>query len=107
MDPSSLHGGSLVTLVVSLVGMVSIDWTGLDTRARIAFSALTGLAFVILMRIALAYRAVSRRAVGWQDHYINHRYFTDISLWEGSVILAALNLPIPQVTVPSSLPPFS
>jgi hypothetical protein len=37
---------------------------------------------------------------GWRERYINHVYFAYISLWEGFVILPALNLPLPQVAAP-------
>ncbi len=52
-------------------------------------------------RLARASREASRREPRWQDRYVSHVYFTYISLWEGFVILPALNLPLPQLSVPA------
>jgi hypothetical protein len=92
---------ALITVMfVTLIALVAVDWEGLDTTARIAFTALTGLAAVMMLRIVLAVRVASSREPGWEGRYIGHVYFTYISLWMGFVILPALNLPMPQVTVP-------
>lgn len=107
--PRDGNGGSWVRWVylaciaimfVTLIALVVLDWEGLDTTARVAFTALTGLAAVMMLRIVLAARVVSSREPGWEGRYIGHVYFTYISLWMGFVILPALNLPMPQVTVP-------
>jgi hypothetical protein len=90
----------IAILVVSVAVVVAIDWDGLDAVGRIAFSALTGLGAVMVYRIRRARLEASRRAEGWQERYIGHVYFTYISLWEGFVILPALNLPLPQLSVP-------
>lgn len=90
----------VAVLLVSLVALVVIDWDGLDSSARIAFSALTVLAAMMVFRLVRAYRAVVSGDIRWQERYINHVYFTYISLWMGFVILPALSLPLPQVTVP-------
>jgi hypothetical protein len=87
-------------MFVTLIALVAVDWEGLDTTARVAFTALTGLAAVMMLRIVLAIRVASSRGAGWEGRYISHVYFTYISLWMGFVILPALNLPFPQVTVP-------
>jgi hypothetical protein len=90
----------IAVMFVTLIGLVAVDWEGLDTTARVAFTALTGLAAVMMLRIVLAVRVASSRVAGWEGRYIGHVYFTYISLWMGFVILPALNLPMPQVTVP-------
>jgi hypothetical protein len=87
-------------LLGSLVLLVAVDWNGLDVGSRVAFSALTGLGAVMAFRIARAYREASLQAPNWRERYIGHVYFTYISLWEGFVILPALNLPLPQLSVP-------
>jgi cobalamin synthase len=91
----------IVMLVASLVPLVTTDGAGLDVGGRIAFTALTVLGIVMVFRIILAGRVASARQGDWQKRYINHVYFTYISLWEGFVILPALNLPLPQLTVPA------
>jgi hypothetical protein len=90
----------IVILLGSLVALVAIDWNGLDTGSRVAFGALTALGAVMAYRIARAHRLASTQEANWQERYIGHVYFTYISLWEGFVILPALNLPLPQVSVP-------
>lgn len=90
----------IAILLASLVALVAIDWNGLDTGSRVAFSALTALGAVMAYRITRAYRLASAQGANWQERYIGHVYFTYISLWEGFVILPALNLPLPQVSVP-------
>ena len=90
----------IAIMFVTLIALVVLDWEGLDTTARVVFTALTGLAAAMMLRIVLAARVVSSREPGWEGRYIGHVYFTYISLWMGFVILPALNLPMPQVTVP-------
>jgi hypothetical protein len=90
----------IAVMFVTLIVLVAVDWEGLDTTARVAFTALTGLAAVMMLRIVLAVRVASSHGAGWEGRYISHVYFTYISLWMGFVILPALNLPMPQVTVP-------
>src|ERR687891_461388 len=87
-------------LFVALVGMIAVDWAGLDVAAPFTFSALAVLAAVMIYRLARARGEASTREAGWKDRYINHVAFSYIALWEGFVILPALNLPLPQVSVP-------
>ena len=95
-----LYLACIAVMFVTLIMLVVVDWEGLDDTARLAFTALTGLAAVMMLRIVLAVRAASSRDAGWEARYISHIYFTYISLWMGFVILPALNLPMPQLTVP-------
>jgi hypothetical protein len=90
----------IAILIASRVALVAIDWGSLEVGTRIAFGALTGLGAVMMFRIARAQRVASARGANWEQRYIDHVYFTYISLWEGFVILPALDLPLPQVTVP-------
>jgi hypothetical protein len=62
---------------------------------RIIFSVLIGLAAVILIRLFLAFRLAAEQAVGWQIPYVNHIYFTYISLWEGFFIVGLIDLGAP------------
>jgi hypothetical protein len=88
-------------LLGSLAGLLAVDWAGLDTTARIAFGALAGLGAVMAAQLIWARREAATRGTNWQERYIDRTYFTYIALWEGFVILPALNLPLPQVTVPA------
>jgi hypothetical protein len=95
-----LYLACIAMMLVTLIALVVLDWEGLDAMARVVFTALTGLAAVMMLRIVLAARVVSSDEPGWEGRYIGHVYFTYISLWMGFVILPALNLLMPQVTVP-------
>ena len=79
---------SLVVLAVFLAALVAVDWSPrLDSTQRIVFGALTGFAFFILARDILSFRVARRRPPDWQPKYMNHVYFTYVSLWEGLVIV--------------------
>jgi hypothetical protein len=92
----------IAALVASVVVLVAIDWASLDAGARVAFGGLTVLGAVMTYRIARARGEASARVMGWEGRYFDHVAFTYISLWEGFVILPALNLPLPQVSVPAA-----
>jgi hypothetical protein len=91
---------SILILLASMIMLVILDWTGLDSVGRIAFSGLIGLGAVMAYRLGRAYREASTREPDWPERYINHVSFTYIALWEGFVILPALSLPLPQLSVP-------
>jgi hypothetical protein len=78
-----LYLACIAMMLVTLIALVVLDWEGLDTMARVAFTALTGLAAVMMLRIVLAARVVSSHEPGWEGRYIGHVYFTYISLWIG------------------------
>jgi hypothetical protein len=40
----------IAIMFVTLIALVVLDWEGLDTTARVAFTALTGLAAVMMLR---------------------------------------------------------
>lgn len=76
------------------------DWAGLESGARLAFTGLAVLAVVMLIRAYLAHRRVARGGRGWEGRYVNHVYFTYISLWVGLAIVPALRSPDPELWVP-------
>ncbi|HEY5990270.1 MAG TPA: hypothetical protein VIV12_28375 [Streptosporangiaceae bacterium] len=79
---------SLVVLAVFLAALVAVDWSPrLDSSQRIIFGALTAFALFILARDILSFRVAQRRPPDWQRKYMNHVYFTYISLWEGLFIV--------------------
>jgi hypothetical protein len=90
----------IAILVGSMVVLVAIDWAELDAVARVAFGGLTVLGAVMAYRITRSHGEASAQGPGWEGRYIDHVAFTYISLWEGFIILPALNLPLPQVSVP-------
>lgn len=90
----------VAALLASMVVLVTIDWDDLDAGGRVAFVALIGLGVIMGYRLARAHREAAHQRGGWRERYVDHVYFTYISLWEGFVILPALNLPLPQLAVP-------
>lgn len=90
----------IAILLVTLIALVVMDWDTLDGAAQVAFPALTVLAVVMAVRVVRANHLAVSQSPSWRKRYIDHVYFSYISLCEGFVILPALNLPLPQVTVP-------
>jgi hypothetical protein len=90
-----LYAAALVDLAIFLGAIVAVDWSGLAGTPRIVFSVLIGLAGVILLRLLLAFRLAAQQPAGWQIPYVNHIYFTYISLWEGFFIVGLIDLGAP------------
>jgi hypothetical protein len=82
-------------LAIFLVGLVALDWSSLGSTPRIVFVVLIGLAAVIVARLVLAFHLARRQPPGWQGTYMNHVYFSYISLWEGFFIVGPIDLGAP------------
>lgn len=95
-----VYAGLLVVLTVSLLALITTDWAGLETGSRLVFTGLSILAGVMLVRIYLAHRLASSPEPGWEAIYVNHVYFTHISLWVGFAIVPALRSPMPGLWIP-------
>lgn len=89
------YAGAIGMLALFLVGIVAVDWSTLGASQRIVFSALIGLAIVIVTRVFLAFRLARQQPDGWRVPYMNHIYFSYISLWEGFFIVGLLDLGAP------------
>ena len=92
--PVDVHGvrfrlylGSLVALVVFLVAAIASHWANLDTMPRLIYAALTVLGLFMLWR---AWRA--RTAAVQGASYVEHVGFTLIALFDGFVIVSAIDL---------------
>jgi hypothetical protein len=96
----ALYVTSLTMVLVSLVMLLGADWDRLDPATRGVFSGLTAVAALMVYRITRAYEVAGTRGDGWREQYIRHVAFTYVALWEGFVILPALRLPYPHLTVP-------
>ncbi len=95
-----LYAISLVVLVVAVAGAIPAEWSELGTTTRVVFVGLCGLGAFMLVRIYLGFRLARQRSGSWQGPYMNHVYFTYISLWEGFVIIAILGSELPGWLVP-------
>jgi hypothetical protein len=94
-----LYAAALVDLAIFLVAIVAVDWSTFAATPRIVFSVLIGLAAVILIRLFLAFRLARQQSRGWQIPYVNHIYFTYVSLWEGFFIVGLIDLGAPAWVV--------
>jgi hypothetical protein len=89
------YTAAIAVLVAFLTGTVLLDWTRIDAVQHIVHAGLIGLAAVIAGRVYLAFRVARNQPDRWQASYMNHIYFTYISLWEGFFIVGLLDLKAP------------
>jgi hypothetical protein len=85
---------ALVATVVFLIVAVAVEWDEITTGERISFSALTALALVMAVRGArgtASFGAQNRSPVSHLDDI----GFTVIALFDGFVIVAAIDLGVP------------
>lgn len=81
----------LVALVVTMVGAMAAHWTDLPAATQIAFSGLVGLGAYMLYR--------ARRALAAAESAVDDVGFLLISLFDGFVIVTALDLGAPPWAV--------
>ena len=86
---------ALLVLLVFLTGTVALDWANLQAMQQIIYVGLIGLAAFMVARAFLACRVAQRQVSGWETKYMNHIYFTYISLWEGLFIVGLFDLNAP------------
>jgi hypothetical protein len=91
-----LYLGSLGLMVVLLAAAMATHWRQLTTGEHVIFGGLLLLALFMTWRAAAA-RRLRRRAAGgdWRRPYMEHVGFTLIALWEGFVIVLAIDLGAP------------
>ena len=90
---------SLWVMVLLLALVVGVDWAQLPSVNRFTFGGLTLLAFYTGARGWQARRLLYSRAADWKGDYIAHIGFTLISLFDGFVIVGALDMNAPSWTV--------
>jgi hypothetical protein len=87
--------GALWLMVLFLIVVVGIDWTRLDLTTRSIYGALTLFALYIGWRGWRALQNLRSRRPGWEDEYIDNVGFTLIALFDGFVIVLAIDLGAP------------
>ncbi len=87
---------ALWAMVLLLVAVVGVDWRELPPVSRLTYSGLTLLAFYTGFRGVQARRLLRHQTVGWKGDYIAHVGFTLISLFDGFVIVGALDMNAPS-----------
>lgn len=96
---------ALLTMFLLVVAVVAFDWAELNVGQRVTFSLLTALGAYTVLRGIQAQRAFRQRPSGWRTRYVDRVGFTVISLFEGFVIVSAVDLgaPLPVVLVVGAL----
>ena len=83
---------SLVAMVVLMVGAVAWDWRDIESATKAIYLVLVGLGLIMVVRAFGAAARIRRRDGNWQSRYIDGVGFTLISLFEGFIIVAAIDL---------------
>ncbi|HSD57742.1 MAG TPA: hypothetical protein VLB04_06135 [Methanotrichaceae archaeon] len=91
----NLFLGSLALMLVPLFLVIAVDWPQLDAARRVIFTALGALGLYMAWRAVQAHRALQAQPEGWRLKYIDHVGFNLISLFDGFVIVAAIDLGTP------------
>ncbi len=86
---------SLVSLVVFLAAVVALDWAGLDTASRALFAALTFLGGYMIWRAVQARGLQQSTSLQQSARRIDDIGFTLVALFDGFVIILALDLGAP------------
>ncbi len=86
---------ALWAMVLLLFAALGVGWPELLPVSRFSYSALALLALYTGVRGVQARRLLQAQSVGWRGLYIGHVGFTLISLFDGFVIVGALDLNAP------------
>ena len=86
---------SLGALLLFMAAVIAVDWAGLDAATRLAYVGLSALGLYMLWRGVRAGIRLRTRGPGWRPRYVNDIGFTLISLFDGLVIVAAIDLGAP------------
>jgi|SRR5690348_1013233 len=90
-----VYVGALWLMVVFLVAVVALDWPTLDIGGQALFGALTLLALYVGWRGWRALQRLRNPVGNWRSGYIEDVGFTVIALFEGFIIISALDLGAP------------
>ena len=86
---------ALVALVVFMVAVVAVDWLDLDLASRLVYTGLIVLGGYMLWRAWQAQLELRVQSSRWRTKYLDHVGFTLISLFDGFVIVGAIDLHLP------------
>jgi len=89
------YASALIVLLVFLSATVAVDWSSLQATQQFIYLALIALAAFMVTRVFLSFRVALRQRSGWESRYMNHVYFTYISLWEGLFIVGLIDMGAP------------
>lgn len=86
--------GSLVGMALFVIGAMAAHWSDLGGLNQIVFAGLAGLALFMVYRGVRAYLAVGRQGFD-RERYMHDVGFVLISLFNGFVIVGAIDLGAP------------
>jgi hypothetical protein len=86
---------SLGSMVVFLLGAMAAHWRELGTTEQVVYGGLLLLGLFMVWRALAAGSLLRRRGDGWRLPYMEHVGFTLIALWDGFVIVLAIDLGAP------------
>lgn len=84
-------GGMVVFLALAMLA----EWTAYSGTERAVYAGLLGLGIYVLYRGVSARTVLETRTDEWSKAFVNHVGFTLIALFEGFVIVSALNAGAP------------
>jgi hypothetical protein len=90
-----LYAWSVVALVVFVAGAIADHWAQLARVQRLSFVGLVGLGLYMIHRAMRASRARRLKQTGWREAFVADVGFTLISLFDGFVIVSAIDLGAP------------
>lgn len=90
-----LYLWSLVGMIAFLLMAMITEWTAYSGTERTAFTGLLGLGAYMLYRGFSARTLLKTQADGWSETSTHHIRFTLISLYEGFIVVSALNAQTP------------
>jgi hypothetical protein len=87
--------GSMGAMWAFLFAVIAVDWLGLDTATRWLYAGLLGLGLYMVWRSAHAGLRLHAHGDGWRPRYLEDIGFTLIALFDGFVIITAIDLGAP------------
>ncbi|HZC39319.1 MAG TPA: hypothetical protein VE343_01510 [Streptosporangiaceae bacterium] len=93
--PVMAYLAGMVLLAATAAALTGTDWAGLGPAPRAVLATLTGFAVVLAGVASRARRLLRARAPGWRPRFTEAVGFTLIALFDGFVIIAALDLGAP------------
>jgi hypothetical protein len=90
-----LYLASLLAMLLFMAVAIAVDWAGLDPTARLIFLGLGGLGLYMAWRAGRAATRLRRQDPGWRPRYLDDIGFTLVALFDGFVIVAAIDLGAP------------
>ena len=90
-----VYAGSLLAMLAFVAGSIAVGWADLDMTTRLIFTGLIGLGLYMVWRAGRAHARLRRQDQGWRPKYLDDVGFTLISLFDGFVIVGAIDLGMP------------